>query len=403
MDATIPNEQTVEDAPPKKKLHPGAKKNLIIVSIIGGVAVLLTIGFVFMGSSGTEQAQSTLKGGRGTEQNRDVTDSRYTAMREEQQAAAFEQAETSGSSFLGSSPEPTVNEGFSPDDLNITDKTNPALANTKVKPSTRAGGAQYANTGGPSGGARIDQFTAERIEKRAASVARQMETIFEQQIPVDHVTVDYRVQEPEQTAQAGSQFNQPGFDRAPVAAPVQPDASKPPGYDQQLYKSAMATLDKPVQADRDTLVIATVRSGPYEGARIQGIAKRDLDQFRVEFTSMTFGGQVYQVRASGLDQMTLSTLVEGDYDGNVLARYVAPFLFSTAGAIAEARGQQDQSIIVGGQGQIVQNQPKPTDSEAIARGISEGIRTAGRVFAENVKPATVSAPTNSALAIIWLN
>lgn len=380
------------DEAPKKKMHPGAKKNLLIIGGIAGFAVVLTTILSFMGSGDKTDPAKNLRGGKGEVQTRQVEDERYQEAEATRQAELLRSAENNGDSFLGSSGSGQDN-ALTPADLSLTEDINPDVAEKKVAPRLRPE-RQNANVGA------LRQEEIAQVEARRQSVLKQMQTILGDQIPVAHVHTSYPLPQPQNQQGATSANPAPG---TPNPADQNNQSQKPPGYTEQLLKSAFATFDKPISADRDTLVIATVRSGPYSGARLQGVAKRDLDQGKFEFTRMVFGNKAYQINATGLDEFTLSTLVDGDYDGNYIARFVAPFLFSTASAIADARSQTGQEVIVGPQGQIVQSNPKPTTDQALAAGLRDGIRTAASVFSENVRPPTVNKETNSAIAVIWLN
>lgn len=394
----------------RRKMEPRAKRNLkIMFGVIGGI-VLITGAISFFGDSTAPKDRSAIKASNQETRVGETSQAYKDLQRQENQQREEAARQSPNASFL-----PSLIEGAG--DSRLAEIEEPQRNEVKMVPTPSGGPKEKAMAEEELTGEYLlsaDPLENPRVARRYEAQMAQMAALMQANGAVPQQTTvvlpGYELENRQIQRDQELRLQQAAFDEQTrqlalaqqTAVQAQAGAKEPPMYGTQLLKSAYITLDKPIEADYDRLVIATVRTGLYRGARLQGQATRQADRLNVIFTQMVYNGMVYPINAVGLDNETTSGMIEGDYKAEWFDRLVMPFVFGLGAGYAEARGETGNQVIVGVNGQLAQQQNEPTEKEAVARGIAEGLRTTQKIYQETTRQPTVSTEINRNLIVVWL-
>jgi len=154
----------------------------------------------------------------------------------------------------------------------------------------------------------------------------------------------------------------------------------------EAFKDFYATLDFAASTDENTMVIATIKSGPYKGAKIKGIlSMTEGDSGKIIFTQLKIPGMSeIAISAQGVNLETREMLVSGELDRKLWQRYGMPFISSMIGAYGTLMTTQGQvTTAVAGVGTVT-TQPVLSDiqirqaaaGQAVGQ-IASSLRTSG--------------------------
>ena len=97
-----------------------------------------------------------------------------------------------------------------------------------------------------------------------------------------------------------------------------------------------ATLTTAITTDAKTPVLATIATGPLKGAKLMGTYALTNEELVVSFNKINFGGASQGISATALDGETLQTVVKGDKNRHILARYGLTFVTSFLEGVGDA-------------------------------------------------------------------
>lgn len=385
----------LESGSARKKLHPGFKKNLVIIGGIFGIAVIATVAvFAFITSKDDIHAQSTMTLPPAGERKNDGANPQYTKLLDEKNVVDHKNAAKTGGTFIPVIPDKPVDVKV--DTPGSAKETGGhAKSNGNAEPNAQSGEGEMAGRAA----AKFDTTSFADAMKQLVAQWRPK--------PPEQIAVASSEPSPQRDGNATQGLTamtpSAGQSLAPngVVAPTTPTVVKPVNYGNNLLKPFAATLDKPIRTDIDPRTIVTMRSGPYTGAQLVGNATRLLQNVKIEFGDMYWNGKHYTIKAIALDEATLSEAVSGDYDRELMARHFLPLTFDTLGGFVTAESQVGSQVVATAGG-AVQSTPAPNTRQAIASGLSAGLKDAAAIAAEDMPQQHVSKPFESTVAIMFL-
>lgn len=385
----------------KRSFNPRAKRNYIIVGSIVGVMALGALGAFLMPKKKNPESESQIGNMAESQRSTDATSPRYMNLVDQQNKSVLSSAEKNGESYLPrviASPE-------SADSMSVDAPVkNVAMATT---PSVNGGDAR--------GGKQASQAVAYTdilqdpvVQRQFQRQVKLIEDIRKESEPVGHQTVvilpSHYLADKEKAEKLAS--DQAAALSAAAQSPNQSGGNgnnkTPPEYLNRVMKSDYLVLDKPINADYDPLVLASVQTGPFRGAKLQGEAKRTTDQMSVHFTKMLFNNEIYQINGVGLDDQTASALIDGNYNSEFFGRVFVPFLFGFAQGAAEGKAQPGNQVVVGSNSTITQATPALTNTQVLAAGIKQGIQDTKALYMDTVRKPSVTTDAGRELMVVWL-
>lgn len=202
--------------------------------------------------------------------------------------------------------------------------------------------------------------------------------------------------------------NPSGDRKSASASHSKPAGVKIPDYILALLRPGRlyyGTLDGEVNSDVPGPVLATVRSGKLNGAKLLGKFSRSHDYVVIEFTSMTMpNGDVYPLDAFAVNSRNLQDGLSVDVDHHYLSRYGALL----AGAFLFGFGQAE--MYAGGTSSVTQFGTPifiPNTNTLIAQSMM-GLGTAGQQLSNLAqqgfnRQTTVRVPKNQAIGILIIH
>lgn len=389
----------------KKLMDPRAKRNMKVIGIGFGVATAI-IGIMFAMTGGEDPTQaSTIQNAGGKQRKNEDVSEAYRGLIAQENQDRQKESEQTGESYL-----PTIVGTPRADEIAIDEPQDRVVSS--VGPS--ATGTQDVRMGNNRGGSAqqvqyqvYDDVLADPVVQRHyENQVEYIRGLMDKGAPIGHTTVEiipstYLEDREAERARIAQLATAPA-PAAPGAQAGGAQAAVPPLYGEQLLRSAYIVLNKPITADYDPLVIATVQTGPYRGARLQGEAKRAADRMNIVFSTMIYGGQTYAINAVALDEKTQSAMVSGDYDSEFFDRVFVPFMFGLGQGFAEGKADRGVQVFVGDNGQIAQSQRPFNEKEAIYNGIAQGLEDTKGVYSETARQPSVSTPAARELLVVWL-
>lgn len=392
IDTEVPQIQEPSQTPSKKTLHPGAKRNLMIIGGAVGVAAVATAAMVVTSTrpavqeanlpkTTVEQSFDTASrtpSGNLTEEERNRLD-RVTAQKADEAAKR-------GTTYIPSEvpmvPQP-----------NETD-VRPAAPGMNYTP-----GATYA----AGGGSAVDQERMQRVMQgfqvqlgRIAQINAAPSTTRAERYASDSVAEA----KPMATASAN-----PGSNTTVAAQTSQAQhTAAPVDVVVGALHLAAAELASPIDTDKTSFASAKIASGPLQGATVYGVTQMVADQgVRIKFNRMLWSGKSFAINAIALDPSVSHDTISAQVDRKIFERYVLPLVGATASAYFQAIGQAGQQIIVGPGDVPVVVQPELKAKEAAAQGLAAGVAQAMNEYSRNQSVPSAKLPEGTPIGILFLD
>lgn len=171
------------------------------------------------------------------------------------------------------------------------------------------------------------------------------------------------------------------------------------------YTLAAGELDTDLDSDENSVVVASVESGQWEGAKLFADGyKLMTNSIDMTFTRMVWQGHTYTCKAKPVDSQTGRTSLSGDVDHHWFSRIVVPALaeaISKGGQIYEdSYGQTTVS-----DGVVIQDNEKPDNDQIVGAAIGGfGDAAAGvlKSDAGRMPSRTVTVPKGTTIGIQFL-
>lgn len=208
-------------------------------------------------------------------------------------------------------------------------------------------------------------------------------------------------------AQPGQQVAANGAGQAGQAAQAGHDPSEVPviGAYQQAYG---AETMGPIDTDTPGKLRSKILSGPFAGGVATGTAKRIGTQgVQFDFDTVYFNGRPIKVSAYGVDLATSGDVVQGNYDGRYIQRFVFPILSEGLRAYATARAQTGTQVIAinlpgsSGLATGAQQTPPPTAEQAREAMIAAGANQVTQILRTGPQDGHITLDVRQPFAIVF--
>lgn len=254
----------------------------------------------------------------------------------------------------------------------------------------------------PQAPAEADQAKVQGLEKQMERIM----TAWGMDAAGGQRTLSTYVREPNKASGAsGAQGGQQGAGGTTSQRPAN-DLMIVKAYEQP-YAAVMISA-----ADSDTpgKLRARIQSGPLAGAVITGAARRiGTKGFQADFDTASFNGRSFKITAYGMDAEIAGDVVQGEYDGRYMQRYVFPVLAEGVKAYAGARAQVGTTVVAipipgtGGGGIVTGGQQTPAPSAEQARNAmySSGANQVSRALATGPQDGHVTLDANTQIGVVF--
>jgi hypothetical protein len=370
-------------------VDPAAKRNLVIMGVVGAMALVVVGGVAYAGLSGNSdpvvKAASTISLGNPTAERRDSGEALPPRMQEElakRQNEDAERAAAEGRSYMP--PDTTARI----ESVNNTPKVQLSAANSSA---------------GLGSAAIVDRSAQE--QERRKGLEKFLTSFDEAAVTADAVRSRFGP-----SAEGGR--SQPVAAQRVSAAAPSPAASSAAAPGRKLVEAltVMATrltLPLNIPANGSATVLVEVVAGPHTGAFLSGTAKVVNEGIEIRLTQARLGKEPYAIQAIGLDGTTSDQILEGSVDRKLFQRYVIPIAAAAAQGFFTARAAVGSTLVGlesnGGSLTGVQV-PAPTSKQATAAGLAAGMQVvaadASKIAAT---PIVVSIPSQTPMGVLFLN
>jgi hypothetical protein len=164
----------------------------------------------------------------------------------------------------------------------------------------------------------------------------------------------------------------------------------------------------PIDTDTPGKLRARILTGPLAGGIAMGVARRIGTQgVQFDFSGVAFKGQLVKVAAYGVDIETSGDVVQGNYDGRYMQRYVFPILSEGVRAYATARAQTGTQVVAinlpGSNGTVAgaQQTPAPTAEQARQAMIAAGANQVSQVLRAGPQDGHITLDVRTQFAIVF--
>ncbi|MHC8403492.1 conjugal transfer protein TraO [Pseudomonas sp. MDT1-17] len=168
-----------------------------------------------------------------------------------------------------------------------------------------------------------------------------------------------------------------------------------------------ALLGTDLDTDENSVVVASVPSGPYQGLTVyaQGY-KRINESIDMTFTIMKWRGRSYKITAKAIDQNTLRSALSGEVNNRYFTRIILPAIAAGIGRTGQLYEQSSAQNIITPQGGVIQTYPSTPDGTAVLGTMIGGMgETAGKVLAQDaaqMPTKQVLIPKNDTIGIQFM-
>jgi intracellular multiplication protein IcmE len=168
-----------------------------------------------------------------------------------------------------------------------------------------------------------------------------------------------------------------------------------------------ALLGTDLDTDENSVVVAFVPSGPYQGLTVyaQGY-KRINESIDMTFTIMKWRGRSYKITAKAIDQNTLRSALSGEVNNRYFTRIILPAIAAGIGRTGQLYEQSSAQNIITPQGGVIQTYPSTPDGTAVLGTMIGGMgETAGKVLAQDaaqMPTKQVLIPKNDTIGIQFM-
>lgn len=184
------------------------------------------------------------------------------------------------------------------------------------------------------------------------------------------------------------------------------DAQKGPNQKVvQDYTLVAGELDTDLDSDENSVVVATIQSGQWEGGKCFADGyKLMTNSIDMTFSRMVWNGHTYTIKAKPVDSTTGRTSLSGDVDHHYFSRIIVPAIaeaISKGGQIYEdSYGQTTVS-----DGVVIQDNEKPDNDQIVGAAIGGfGDAAAGvlKSDAGRMPSRTVTVPKGTTIGIQFM-
>ncbi|WP_426212491.1 conjugal transfer protein TraO [Massilia sp. TWP1-3-3] len=146
-----------------------------------------------------------------------------------------------------------------------------------------------------------------------------------------------------------------------------------------------ALLETDIDTDENSMVRASIPSGPYAGAELFALGyKRLTNTVDMTFTFMKWQGRSYKVTAKAVDQTSMRTSLSGDVNNRYFSRILLPAIGMGLGRAGQLYEQASTQNIITPLGGVVQTYPAKPSASAVMGTVVGGIGSqAGQVLAND--------------------
>lgn len=166
-----------------------------------------------------------------------------------------------------------------------------------------------------------------------------------------------------------------------------------------------ATLDSEVNTDDGGTVLATIRSGEWDGAKLIGKIQQTPNNINLIFSTLApqDSRKTMKINAIALREEDAKQGVAEDIDHHILERYGSLAVASLMSGYGKAYQKQTGSTVILPGGTVIQQQEEPTSREINAQAVGE----MGQAMSQEIRkgfnrPTTYSAPVNQGFGLFFL-
>lgn len=154
--------------------------------------------------------------------------------------------------------------------------------------------------------------------------------------------------------------------------------------------------------DAPGTVRARIVGGALEGAVLKGAGKMAGDGVQIAFSDCSFKGVKFKCDAIALDEKTASDIVEGNYNGRYMQRFVFPILADGVKAYANAKAQTGTQVVITAGGGAAQETPAPSNQQARNAMIAAGADQGSKALTTVRKDAQITLDRSATIGIMFI-
>lgn len=372
----IENEVPQDEPGSARKIHPAAKRNLIIIGGVFGAAVILVVLLTMLRSNKDEKKTNDVN----LNVNSAVVsnpngDDLSPAMR----AAIAQKLEEERQAAVASGQKVYI----PPETLG---KTQPVIEEKAAEHQPAVAGAIQSEPLSPE--------DAERLARRREGLERQVGQLLASvpagSTPARITFASLAAATPTTPAATGSAAGQPS-----VAAQATGD------FLIDSLEIVAGEIASPIDTYKTSYASARIVAGKLAGAFLIGASKQQEDGLALSYSLMRFGGKTYKIDAIGLDEKTSTDAMDVSVDRRYLERWVIPVTVEAAGGFFKAISNPGSSILQT-QNNVVVETPASTTAQARSAGFAAGMGILQKEVArEAAKPFQITAPANTSIGILF--
>lgn len=146
-----------------------------------------------------------------------------------------------------------------------------------------------------------------------------------------------------------------------------------------------ALLETDIDTDENSMVRASIPSGPYAGAELFALGyKRLTNTVDMTFTFMKWQGRSYKITAKAVDQNSMRTSLSGDVNNRYFSRIILPAIGMGLGRAGQLYEQASTQNIITPLGGVIRTYPAKPSASAVMGTVVGGIGSqAGQVLAND--------------------
>lgn len=375
--ARIENEMPQDEPGSTRKIHPAAKRNLMIIGGVFGAAVILVVLLIMLRSNKAEEKTNDVN----LDVNRAVIDNPNgdnlsPAMR----AAIAQKLEEERKAAVESGQKVYI----PPETLGSMQPVIDEQAAREQQPV--AVGAVQSEPLSPDDVERL----ARRREGLERQVAQLLATVTPAIAPARITFASLAAAAPKTPAATGAPAGQPG------------DTTQATGdFLIDSLEIAAGEIASPIDTYKTSYASARIVAGKLAGAFLIGASKQQEDGLALSYSLMRFGGKTYKIDAIGLDEKTSTDAMDVSVDRRYLERWVIPVTVEAAGGFFKAISNPGSSILQT-QNNVVVETPASTTEQARNAGFAAGMGILQKEVArEAAKPFRITALANTSIGILF--
>jgi hypothetical protein len=367
-------------ARPKRTWNAKGKKNLIIVGVILFIAAVLSV-LLFAGGKKSTQQSDLPENTRVDAPGMASAEDRAQAKQDEEEKIRIAKGARK-SAIENSGDTQLVDESHRPEKERQTQQTQP----TNTTERLNGQGQQQAQP---------DNRRLQAIQDQAKMMMTGWGLSSESRSDNDRAFV----REVKQSAGASTSGTAAASNGSAQTAPsVTDDQAIIVAYQTAYTGEIMSNFD----SDAPTKARARVMTGPLSGAVLLGTAQRMGDGVHYEFTQSTYKGKVFKVLAEAIDEKTASEMVEGNYNGRYMERFVFPVISKGITAYASAKAQTGTQVVINNSGVAAQSTPAPTNQQAINAMIAAGADETSKALSASNQQSQVTVDKGKLVGIRFM-